>query len=213
LADYTKGTAMFQIYGGGAGLNGHYDRAGVSRDEEDYADGGSLIGGQFLYFFHDSPCLAAGFDISHADFAKHDSTQLLTNRLTRSSASDTTGLAILRLSYPSGHFRPYVQGGVGAHSTSLTLQAIPINATTWRDAATTETRNLYDDGHVGPAMEGAVGIHIFFTERFFVGVELKVLSLIGKDFIPTAAGVTEGLGNTRGSVSESGLGLMLGLGF
>src|SRR5258708_6248139 len=83
-ADYTKGTTMFEIYGGGGGLDGHYHQPGVNRDEQAYADGGGVIGGQFLYFFHDSPCLAVGFDISHASFDNHDSNQLLTNRFTRS---------------------------------------------------------------------------------------------------------------------------------
>src|SRR4051812_20690497 len=83
-ADYTKGTTMFQIYGGGAALDGHYHQPGVDRDEQDYADSGGLIGGQFLYFFHESPCLAVGFDVSHANYGKHTTSQMLANRLTAS---------------------------------------------------------------------------------------------------------------------------------
>jgi len=212
-ADYAKGTTMFQIYGGGAGLDGHYHQPGVNRDEQDYADGGGIIGGQFLYFFHDSPCLAAGFDISHAGFGNHDSTELLANRATQSSADNTTGLVVLRLSYPKGHFRPYIEGGVGAHHTSLSLDGAPINGTTWSDTGTAEPRTLVDDGHMGAALEGAIGIHIYFTEQFFIGAELKILSLGGKDFTPTPAGIHEGLLDPRGGVSESGIGFMLGLGF
>jgi len=212
-ADYAKGMTMFQIYGGGSSLNGHYDFPGVSRDEESYADSGGVIGGQFLYFFMDNPCLAVGFDISHSGFSDHTSALLIANRLTQSSADNTTGVVVLRASFPKGHFRPYIQGGLGVHHTRLKLDAIPIHLTTWSDTGTSEDRLLYDDGHIGPALEGAIGMHIYFTERFFVGAELKVLSLIGKDFSPTAAGINEGLVNTRGAVSESGLGLMIGLGF
>src|SRR3954469_23864689 len=106
-ADYVKGDAKFQIYGGAASVDGHYSLPGVSDDETDYADTGGVIGGQFLYYFRDNPSLAAGFDISHAGFAGHESVRLLSNRLTNSSADSTSGLAILRLSYPKGHLRPY----------------------------------------------------------------------------------------------------------
>jgi hypothetical protein len=212
-ADYTKGTTMFQIYGGGAALAGRYHQPGVNKDEQDYADGGGVIGGQFLYFVTDKPCLALGFDISHAGFDDHDSSQLLANRFTSSSADSTAGLFIARLSYPKGHVRPYIQGGIGAHHTSLSLDGTPINGSTWSDTPTTETRSLLDDGHMGVAAEGAIGVYFYFTERFFLGVEYKEVDLLGKDFVPTNAGVREGLLNPDGSVAESAIGFTLGFGF
>jgi len=212
-ADYTKGTAMFQIYGGGAALSGRYHQPGVNNDEQDYADGGSMIGGQFLYFISDSPCIALGFDVSHADFDSHDSNELLANRFTQSSAKNTTGLVIARLAYPKGRIRPYIQGGLGAQATSLTLDGTPINLTTWSDTGTSETRRLLDSSHIGPALEGAVGLHVYITQRFFIGAEYKVMALFGKDFSPTANGVHEGLLSSNGNVGESSIGLMLGLGF
>jgi len=60
---------------------------------------------------------------------------------------------------------------------------------------------------------GAIGLHFYFTERFYVGAEYKVTGLIGNDFQPTQAGVREGLLATRGTIAETGIGLMLGLGF
>jgi len=212
-ADYTKGMAMFQIYGGGAVLGGRYNQPGVNKDEQDYADGGSVIGGQFLYYISDSPCVALGFDVSHADFDSHGSYHLLTDRYTSSSAKSTAGLLIARLAYPKGRIRPYVQGGLGAQSTSLTLDGTPINSMTWKDTPTTETRQLLDSSQVGPVFEEAIGLHVYLTKRFFIGAEYKVMELIGKDFSPTAAGQSEGLLKTSGSVSESSIGLMLGLGF
>lgn len=212
-ADYDKGTTMFQIYGGGAGLSGRYHQPGVNKDEQDYADGGSVIGGQFLYFISGSPCLALGFDVSHADFDAHESYQLLANRFTSSSANNTSGLIIVRLAYPKGRFRPYIQGGLGAQATSLTLDGTPTNSIPWSDTKTTETRRLLDSSHVGPAFEGAVGVHIYLMERLFVGVEYKALDLVGKDFVPTAAGRSEGLLTTSGTVGMSAIGLMLGFGF
>ncbi len=210
-ADYAKGTTMFQIYGGGAALGGRYRQPGVVDDDQEMADGGGVIGGQFLYFTSES--LAVGFDISHADFDDHESSHLLTNRFTKSSADNTTGLAIVRLSYPKGHVRPYIEGGLGVHHTGLNLEGTPINGTTWSDTGTTENRTLLDDGQIGLALEGAVGTHIFFTERVFVGIELKILALAGKEFEPTSAGVHEGLLSPRRGTSEAVLGLMLGLGF
>jgi hypothetical protein len=58
-----------------------------------------------------------------------------------------------------------------------------------------------------------VGLHIYFTERFFIGAEYKMTALPGSDFRPTSAGLLEGLTNTNGSVTESAVGLMIGLGF
>jgi hypothetical protein len=210
-ADYTKGTTMFQIYGGGAGFGGRYHQPGVNQDEQNLAGGGGLIGGQFLYFTSEN--WAVGFDISHASFGDQDSNQLLTNRFTQSSADNTTGLFVVRLSYPKGHFRPYIQSGLGVHHTSLNLDGTPINGTTWSDTGTAETRTLLDDGHAGLALEGAIGTYVYFTERFFIGAELKLTSLGGKDFQPTAAGIHEGLLAPNGAVSEAGIGFMLGLGF
>lgn len=212
-ADYRKGEVMFQIYGGGAALGGRYDRPGVNKDEQDYADGGSVIGGQFLYYVTDSPCLALGFDISHSRFDSHTSVQLVPNLLTNSSADNTTGLLVARLVYPKGRLRPYIQGGIGAHHTSLTLEGEPMNPSVWSDTGTSEERALYDNGHLGAAFEGAIGLHIYLTERFFIGAEYKVIDLLGKEFTPTPAGQLEGLTNTDGNVSESAIGFMLGFGF
>jgi opacity protein-like surface antigen len=212
-ADYSQGMTMFQIYGGGSVLSGRYHQPGVSNDEQDYADGGSVIGGEFLYYISDSPCIALGFDVSHTDFDSHDSFLLLPNRFTQSTAKNTTGLVIARVVYPRGRVRPYIQGGLGAQSTSLTLDGTPINSTTWSDTPTTETRQLLDSSHVGPALEGAIGLHVYITKRLFVGAEYKVMELFEQDFSPTAAGQTEGLQKTSGIVTESSIGLMLGLGF
>jgi len=212
-ADYTKGTTMFQIYGGGAAFGGEYDRSAVPEDDRQYSDPGSMLGGQFLYFVKDSPSLAVGFDIAHAAGDERRSHLLLSNRLTDSSVKSTMGLAIARLSYPKGHFRPYIQGGLGAHNTRLKLDGMPINGTAWSDTSTTEVRELYDHSHAGLAMGGAVGMHIYFTERFFIGAEYKATLLFGNDFKPTTAGRLEGLNNTEGSVGMAGLGLMIGLGF
>jgi opacity protein-like surface antigen len=212
-ADYHKGDYMFQIYSGGAALGGRYHQPGVNKDEQNYADGAGVIGGQFLYYILDNPCLAVGVDVSHAGFDSHKSGQLLTNRNTQSSADSTVGVFVARLVYPKGRIRPYIQGGLGVHHTSLTLEGTPINSPGWQDTGTMETRPLVDDGHVGPAIEGAIGVHVYVTERFFVGAEYKVLDLVGKDFTPTAAGRLEGLATPAGSTTESAIGLMLGFGF
>jgi opacity protein-like surface antigen len=207
------GATSFQLYGGGAALSGHYDRPGVDSDERKYADAGGLIGGEFLYYVRDSPTLAFGVDISHAGFDDHDSTLLLPHVVTASSAQDTAGLAVARLAFPIGRVRPYVQAGVGLHQTSLTLKGVPFNGFGWTDTNTSEERRIYDDGHVGPALSGAVGLHVYLTEQFFIGAEYRFIALIGKDFEPTAEGRREGLAATDGSVSESGIGFMLGFGF
>ena len=212
-ADYQKGETMFQIYGGGAAMGGRYHQPGVSRDEEDFADGAGVLGGQFLYYISESPCLAVGFDVSHAGFDSHDSYRLLADRFTQSSADNTTGVFVARLVYPKGRVRPYIQGGIGAHHTSLSLDGTTVNSSVWEETNTTETRSLVHDGHVGPAFEGAVGAHLYLTDRFFIGAEYKVLSLIGKKFTPTPAGRLEGLSAPDGSVGISAIGLMLGFGF
>ena len=52
---------------------------------------------QRSYYVSDSPCVAFGIDISHADFGTHDSNQLLTNRFAQSSDDSTTGVFAARL--------------------------------------------------------------------------------------------------------------------
>lgn len=211
-ADYTKGSTMFELYAGGSSISGHYNQPGVSHDEQYYADSGGLIGGQFLYYISDSPCVALGVDISHASLDDHNSFLLLPNRATTSSADYTAGLFVARLAYPKGRFRPYVQGGLGAQHTTVTLNGTPFNST-WSDTGTTETRSLMDDGHVGAALEGGVGAYVYFTERFFIGAEYKWVGFIGKDFDPTAAGAHEGLLSSTGRFVSPSIGFTLGYGF
>jgi opacity protein-like surface antigen len=208
-----KGATSFQLYGGGASISGRYDRPGVDRDERDYADGGGLIGGEFLYYVQDAPTVAFGVDISHAGFGNHDSALLLPHLFTASSAQSTSGLVVARLGFPLGRVRPYLQGGVGLHQTSLTLKGVPFDGFAWTDTNTSEERRMYDNGHVGPALGGAVGLHVYLTEQFFIGAEYRFIGLLGKDFEPTAEGRREGLAPTHGSVVESGIGFMLGFGF
>ena len=101
-----------------------------------------------------------------------------------------------------------------SYLTSLTLKGAPLySSTPWSDTRTLETRQLLDEGHIGPAVEGAIGLHVYVTERFFIGAEYKVIDLFGKDFTPTAAGSREGLLTTQGTTSESAIGFMLGFGF
>jgi opacity protein-like surface antigen len=212
-ADYSKGDVMLQLYGGGASVSGKYHQPGVHEDEQAYADGGGMVGGQFLYYLGGNPCWALGVDVSHAGLDEHISDQLLTNRRTKSSMKATAGLLIARLAYPKGRWRPYLQGGLGVHHTKLHLEGTPALGTIWGDTGTAETRTLLDDGRAGPALSGAIGLHVYLTERFFIGAEYRVLDLMRKDFSPTAAGLNEGLITTRGAVSETAVGFMLGFGF
>jgi hypothetical protein len=93
------------------------------------------------------------------------------------------------------------------------LEGTPNGAPGWTDTGSLETRTLLDDGHVGPAVAGSIGLHVYLTERFFLGVEYKDMVLFGKDFSPTAAGEREGLLKPSGTVGEAAFGFMLGLGF
>jgi len=211
-ADYAKGMTSFQLYGGGAFMSGTYDHpSNVDEDERDYADAGTLFGGQFFYFAKDS--VAVGLNIAHARFGDHESVFVAPGRLTSSSAKSTAGEAVARLIYPKGAFRPYIQGGAGIHRTSLSLEGTPLAGSSWSDTSTMERRNLYDETHTGPLISAAVGIHIYFTPRFFIGAEYKQTALISRDFSPTSAGRLEGLRDTDGSVVQSAIGFLIGLGF
>ena len=162
--------------------------------EQDLADGGGIIGRQFLYFFHDSPCLAAGFDISHAGFDDHNSSQLLMNRFTSSSADNTTGVAITpaqlsERTFPSLHTGRLRRPSYEPHFKWYSHQWQYVERY-WNHRTATASERW---SHGRSAIEGAIGMHIYFTERFFIGAELKILDLEGKDFTPTAAGTNEGL--------------------
>ena len=56
-------------------------------------------------------------------------------------------------------------------------------------------------------------MHVYFTERFFVGAEQAPVSLPGKPFAYRRHILNENLQNPTSTVSEAGIGLMLGLGF
>src|SRR5581483_4615247 len=79
---------------------------------------------------------------------------------------------IVKLAYPRGHCRPYVFAGVGGHDSTLTLSGVPAPGVPWPLSG-----QLIDKSSKGAAFGGGIGLDIFMTDSFFMGLEYRVIDL------------------------------------
>jgi opacity protein-like surface antigen len=178
-AEYKAGSQSVAVVGGLGWAGGEYQYQPGSDDP--VSAGGGAIGGQYLYYFRGSPALGVGFDLTKSFNGTRSQDDVLTNFDTDARVKSLVGMAILRLSYPHGFFRPFVFGGMGFHDSSQTFTATPRGATTWPNAPATGTRTLIDESKTSFAMGGGVGFDIFPRENFFIGTELRAVWLAGLD--------------------------------
>ena len=183
-ADLTPGSNTLAIFGGFGGSGAKYDYQPGS--EEAVTGPGGAFGAQFLRYVKGGPAIAIGADITASPNGDSNSDDLLTGIDTTARTKTIIGLVIARLSYPKGTFRPYLFGGIGGHHCSQKLIGTPRGGTTWSGGGS-ETRTLVDESKSSLALGGGIGLDLFLTESFFMGVELRGVWLGGMNTDDTAA--------------------------
>jgi hypothetical protein len=213
-ADFQKGSQTLNFHIGGGSTQNEFEWSSSSPDgrDEEAADGGPAGGGQYVYYLHASPGIGIGFDISHTGLKDHSASQVFPNLDSNSNFKPTTFLAIGKLAYPRGMFRPYLLGGIGLHSTDMLLELTPNNAT-WADTGTTETRRVIDGSGNGFAAALGVGLDWFPIETLFFGLELRTTYLGSSGYGVTSEGRRIGFTEAEGDLSFSNIFLRAGFKF
>lgn len=211
FADFTKGSQTFAIQGGLGGANSRYDLNGP--EEEPISGGGPAWGAQYFYFLKDSPALAIGVDGLVSQNGHLRTAELLTNYDSTTYLKSTTVLAMLKLAYPKGIWRPYIFGGLGGHHSSAYLSAKPYSGTTWSDTGTSESRVLTDDNTTSLALGYGIGMDLFAGENFFVGFEFRGTWLGGLDDDTNPAAQSAGIHVDREPASQGNILGRIGLRF
>ena len=185
-ADFDKGSQTIAVFGGLSGSSAHYSyQPGTDRP---VTGAGGAIGGQYVYYAKGSPAIGIGLDLnSSMNGTRTDDDLLAGGYNTDQRLKSVIGLAIVKLAYPHGLFRPYVFGGMGVHSSSQLLTATPQPGVTWPNPPLGGQRVLVDEHKTSFALGGGVGFDLFLTETFFLGTELRGTLLTGLDTDDNAA--------------------------
>jgi opacity protein-like surface antigen len=189
-ADFKQGSQTLSVEIGAGGSSKEFAWSDVqagARDEQVSDTGGSL-GLQYVYYLKGSPAIGLGLDLIGNGLEDHDASNVFPNYDSTSHFRPGTTLAIMRLAYPKGVFRPYILGGLGFHTTRFLLQLRPNGSSTWSDTGTNETRDIVDDKATGFAAAFGFGADAFITEAFFIGMELRGTYLGKTNYGVTPAG-------------------------
>lgn len=203
-----RGNSLLTLQGGIGASGAQYDLHGP--EEHPITATGGAWGAQYLYFIRDSPAIALGVDGIRSANATYRADDLIDGFDSAHRLKSTVFLAVAKLAFPRGTFRPYVFGGVGMYDGSLQLAARPRSGRTWSDGGS-DTRILVDQDQAGPAIGYGIGMDLFATEQFFLGFELRNTWLGGLDRERTGAAVASGIGIfEKGSVSQGNILVRLG---
>ncbi len=183
-ADFVRGSQTLAIFGGEGGSSTRYDYdPGTDRP---VTGGGGAFGAQYLYYLKGSPAIAFGADLTSSANGNRRSDDLLAGEETTARLKSLVGLFIARLAFPRGPIRPYIFTGIGGHDSTQQLSAQPQAGNTWPGGGT-ESRVLVDEHKTSAAIGYGIGMDIFPTESFFLGLELRAVWLGGMDTDDTAA--------------------------
>lgn len=200
-ADWTKGSQAVVLFGGAGGSSSEYDFNGPENDP--VSGVGGAYGAQYFYTLTDHPSVAIGADIAVSPNGTREADDLLGGVDTDARLKSVVGMAIARLQFPRGTWRPYVFGGIGAHHSSLELSGRPRSGATWPNGGS-DPRMLVDQEKTSVVLGTGVGIDIFVTERAFLGFELRNAWLLGLDTGLTAAGTAAGYRDDSDSIIAQG---------
>ena len=198
-ADLQAGSQTFTLFGGSANGSGRDVLTTADDDHHHGREHGHIAGAQYLYFFRSVPALGIGLDGSWSSL-RDRSDHLLSGDRLRLHERATVAMPILKLTFPTGHLRPYIFGGIGAARTSGFASAQPLSGVTWTDTGTTERRTLVDDHAWQAAASAGVGLDFYFTEHVFMGLEARETALGRHRYRTTADG--QALGVTLRSPSN-----------
>lgn len=213
FADYLPGSQTINVQFGGGGSDNEFEWSKVRSDgrDVDATDAGGALGGQYIYYVTGQPAIGLGLDISHNFLHDHAETGIFPNLDSNSHFRPTTVLAVAKLAYPRGKFRPYVMAGVGVHNTHFLLELTP-NGAVWADTGTRETRKIIDGSASAAAVAWGVGADWFPTakDNFFLGLELRGNYLASANYGVTAQGRAAGFTEASDDLSFSNLFLRTG---
>jgi len=211
-ADTRKGSSTLSLFGGLGFSSSRYE-LGVTGGEEPVARGGGTFGGQWVYYFQESPSYGIGLDASGTHLSDRRTTDLVRGADTTSYLNSNVLLVIMKLSYPTGRVRPYVFGGVGAHHSHTFVSGMPYGGNTWSDTHTSENRVLLDETHKSLALGGGIGLEMYLTEQLFIGAEYRGVMLAHKRYEETPAAASAGLVFQKSDLDVQSLLLSIGVKF
>jgi len=209
-AEFTKGSQTIAVIGGFSGSGSTYDyEPGHSQP---VTGGGGAFGAQYMYYLKDSPAIAIGADILSSPNGDRSDDDLLAGYDTTQRLKSVAGLVVARLSFPRGFFRPFIFGGMGAHSSSQKLMARPRSGS-WPGGGN-EVRALIDEDATSFALGAGVGFDLFFTESLFLGSEIRGTWLAGLNTEDNAALRSAGFtSDSDDGITQGNILLRLGLKF
>lgn len=182
-ADFTARSQTVAIFGGATGSSTQYDYEPGSR--RPVSGGGAGFGAQYLHYVSGAPAIAVGVDVSNYWNGDRRSHHTLDGFDSTARVKSFVGMAIARLAFPRGLWRPYLFAGVGGHHSSQQLSAAPSTGRSWAGGGT-ESRMLVDRHKMSTAIGYGIGLDIFPSERFFFGTELRGVRLFGLNTDDTA---------------------------
>lgn len=212
FADYQKGSQSVTLH---IGPSGYSDNVDLNNGDVRLRDCSAAGGLQYLYYIHGGgPTLAIGPDILWIDSAEEENkTRLLGDGMTKADQHIAITQVVMKLAYPSGHFRPYILGGLGASRSHLKTHVTPGSGITWADTGTSEVRETFDSVRYGFAGTFAAGFDYFIGEHLFLGTELRVSMLSRHVHEPTSFARSQGIEAVRDPGSVSSVLLKIGYKF
>ena len=200
-ADYQKGNQSLQF---SVGPSGYSDDVKVNNGDDTLRDCGGAGGLQYLYIIHSGPTIAIGPDILWSDLSERDPSNILPNSGSHGAEHTAIYQGVMKLAYPSGHFRPYLLGGIGASRSSIQGDITP---------ASGQPQQTFDSIRYGFAGTWGIGFDFFPREHWFLGLELRQTILSRLLHEPTAAGQALGVQPVRDPGAITAVMLRLGYKF
>jgi len=157
-----------------------------------------------------SPTVAVGVDALGSPNGTFHSDELIGGVNTEARMKSTVVMAVAKLAFPRGTFRPYLFAGLGGHSSSLFLSGQPQAGVAWANGGS-DTRVLVDEHKTSVAIGYGIGLDAFLNENFFLGLELRGTQLGGLRTRPTAAATAAGFTmEDKGPVEQGNILFRLG---
>lgn len=210
-ADINAGDSFLVLQGGAGSTDSDFDLNGP--EKRPVTAVGGAYGAQFVHFIKASPAIAVGVDGMGSLNSTYKADDLIGGFNSEHRMKSAVFMAIAKLAYPKGMYRPYIFGGMGGHSSSLFLSAQPRSGSTWSGGGT-DNRVLVDEHKGGFAFGYGIGMDLHVNDNVFLGFELRGTFLGGlrrrRTDVATASGIV--IDNER-AVTQHNLLMRLGYRF
>lgn len=180
-------------------------RTKITLDQQDsLAAAGVAAGARFLTRV--APALMLGGELQTLKPSERQSGVLIRNGYTNSKFESLLLLIEAKL-MPRGkrRFRPYLMGGLGFHSTAMTIDTAPNTGFAWANTGTRETRKVVDTRKTAGALTLQAGADFPLSDRVVAGLSAAWYSLgkasyestaVIKQTNPTFAGIEGPISST-----------------